>query len=300
MDEVAEEATLIFDATIHLENNDGHQQQQKQQHQQKGQTVVSFRNQFLWLYWKSPHDTIYGCFCKGLEVQKKHFDDDNNNNNNSNNSLIFHQPGKMQFAVKLVSIQEYERRKHELAEDPYNEIHISRHIRRSVMRDGPSAVIRNGIIVPIDVLSNKFQQHPPIDPQSQFYFVISQSANKGDLFDNVVDFDLCNDLEAIRHLFRQMVKAIHCLHNELHVFHRDISVENFVLDGNCHEENSSGDRGRGGNLNSREELGRRRRWSGDRIFVIDFGQAQVVEKDENGTVSERIVHDGAHFGKVST
>ena len=237
MDNVSEPAELILDAKIAGRTS---------------QQILTFRNQCLWLY-RRPHKTIYGCFCKGMEVKKE-------------KTVTFSVlQTNMQFAVKLVSIQQYERTRRDLVEDPYNEIHISRHILK-VLND-TRAIIQNGIIVPLNVLSNRLQNN--IADEEKYYFVISQLANKKDLYDNVVEDNLSNDMEAIRRLFKQMVKAINCLHNQLGVFHRDLSVENFVL-------NNDGS----GN---------------DRIFVIDFGQAKVINRD-----IKQIPHDKGYFGKVST
>ncbi len=245
MDDAAVPGTLLTNAKV-------------SEAEDRDQKVLTFQNEYLWMYWAGP-TTIYGSFFKGVIVQKK----EPTGVQEEEDANIFVRPRNRHFAVKFVNIQRYLQERDGKNEDPYNEIRISRHI-LNVM-EGSRAIIQRGIIVPMTVISNRLQ--PNIDDSSKFYFIISPFANNSDLYDNIVDNNLSGNLEAIRHLFRQMVQAIHFLHNELNIFHCDLSVENFVLDGADH--NTS------------------------RIFVIDFGQAQIIENGQ-----ERIRHDGRCFGKV--
>jgi serine/threonine protein kinase len=213
------------------------------------------RDQYLWLY-REGFKTIYGKFYKSLPIEL----------NDEGDQFHGHrEPGyfeREQFAVKSVSIQQYIENVNNMEEDPYNEIKISDHIFRNM---NANQIVNNGIIITRGILSNRSQEN--ISNDEKYYFIISQLANGGDLFERIMEEGEDN-MDTIRNLFRQMVSSIQCLHNEAHVFHRDLSLENFVI-------NNNGD-------------------DNKRIFVIDFGQAQIIEDG-----AEQVRSTG-YFGKVST
>jgi len=263
-------------------------------------------NQYLWCY-RRGHPTIYGTFYMGTKVQRIDRGGGGGGGNGDDNALIFALPNEnqqMRFAIKWVSIQRYREKGMNMQEDPYNEIKIKSHICRFMRHD---QIINSGIIIPIGVVSNEtqvfLQGHGNIsgdgdgDDHQRYFFILSQLANGGDLFDAVTgsgDMDIAGDGDAdadadgddnngdnrlmdivtIRHLFRQMVRAIHCLH-QIRVFHRDLSVENFVIhNGNDSNNDSSNDQ---------------------RIYVIDFGQARIVDPNDGDIFR----HDNKYFGKPS-
>lgn len=225
-------------------------------------------NQFLWCY-RQGHPTIYGTFYMGAQVQRIDgggVEGVNMGDNGGEITFVFRNGGQQpRFAIKWVSIERYRENGMGMTEDPYNEIGIAEHMRRIM---GDARITNNGIIIPIGVISNETQTD--IGANQRYFFILSQLANGGDLFDAATGDAFHNDdgrnMGAVRNLFRQMVRAIDFLHNELRVFHRDLSVENFVIHNN-------------GELD-------------DRVYVIDFGQAQIINHGE-----ETILHDNTHFGK---
>lgn len=199
--------------------------------------------QFLWFYHQG-YGTIYGCFYRALRVQRiinnGGGEDQGQNQDQDGYTFTVEKPHRL-IGVKSISIETY-RRENEVdtqTEDPYNEIRISNHIRRN-MRQNAHVITENGIIIPIGSVHNQTQED--IGGDHWGFYILYQYANGGDLFEAVVERDVFNggrDVNAVRNLFRQMVRAIHYLHNDVHVFHRDLSVENFVLHRNEDEEDNS-------------------------------------------------------------
>ncbi len=224
-------------------------------------------NQFLWLYRQGPK-TIYGRFYPALGVQRRiEINDGSGEGEDGEAFAVIEQPQR-QFGTKLVSIEKYRRknRGRMLQEDPYNEIRVLNHIRRCCLSMPgmvqENSIRDNGIITPIGVVYDPMQEDINIGDEMQGnFFILYEYANGGDLFEAAG-----LDANVVRNIFRQMVRAIHYLHNQLHIFHRDLSVENFVI------HNDGG---------------------GDRIYVIDFGQARIIDVRE-----DIVFNDYVHFGKV--
>ena len=133
-------------------------------------------------------------------------------------------------------------------EDPDNEIKIKTHVETmSSYLDAKN----NHVILPEYILSNKTQTNLHNDVE-KYYFVISPLAEGGDLFDNLDKFQF--DEQACKQTFRQIVGGVRYLHN-FHIFHRDLKLNNFVIDN-------------------------------DDAYVIDFGQAQVIENNEDNIIND--------------
>ncbi len=127
----------------------------------------------------------------------------------------------------------------------------------------PTQIVQNKIIIPLSTYSNRHQQS--INDDQKYYFIVSQLANSGDMYEYISRNPLSrNDMESIRCLFKQMVKIVHVLHEDLNLWHRDLSVENFVI----HD---------------------------DQVFVIDFGQAQIMDV---AFEPETVLNNFTPFGKV--
>lgn len=261
MDKIADKATLITDAIIlnpYARDSNNRERKSDDIHDNYKVLVVD-RDSCWWLY-REPVKTLFGSFYSACKVCCEYpiAIKDGSVANQDTRPTFFVPEDTTRLAVKRVSIDQYKKSGHEETEDPFNEIRISHYMREKLTTQTP----QKGIIVPLRTFTNEFQS-APIPESLRSYFVVSQLANSGDLFDHVNNRDLSNDIGKVKSLFKQMVMSVHCLHEELNIFHRDLSIENFVLhDG--------------------------------KTFLIDFGQALIIESGV-----ELIHHNGRHFGKVS-
>jgi len=157
-------------------------------------------------------------------------------------------------------------------EDPSNEVRIKDRILDIFGGDEQLArriVLDQNHIVYFDaILCNRGQQRPTNTTQQTDYLFSNLRARYHDMWKayyiayplrgnmDISDF-VANarrnrrplDENRVKRMFRQMVQSIHYLHNTLHVYHGDLSVENFVVNEN------------------------------DDVYLIDFGQAEIVQID---------------------
>jgi serine/threonine protein kinase len=152
-------------------------------------------------------------------------------------------------AVKCIYVHKYDNRNGD-QENPDNEINIKKHVEaRSSIRDA----FNNNVILPEYVLSNRMQTNL-LNENEKYYFIVSSLQNNGDIFESLESFRM-NELKC-KTIFRQIVNGVKYLH-DLGIFHRDLKPENFVTnnDGNA--------------------------------FIIDFGQALIVENNVSEIVNDR-------------
>jgi len=192
---------------------------------------------YIWCY-RLLHDINLGYYYAGMRVRRIERN-------------MFAIPNEQQqeqdrCGVKWISMEKYRIKLADhgdrLKENPYNEIRISRHIRSNQTEE---EIINNGIILPRTV----------VEDQGYFFIISETLANDKDLFDFIYPTNsegepllYVPNMDSIRNLFRQMVRAVDNLHKH-RVLHHDLSIENFVLHKN------DGDH---------------------KIYVIDFGQAEII------------------------
>jgi len=143
--------------------------------------------------------------------------------------------------VKCVYIHKYNTRNDNSgAEDPDNEINISRYIEE---RSTYQTAFDHHVILPRRVITNRMQTNL-VHRGEQYYFIISPYGG-GDLFEQLREGTLVDQEALMRTYWRQIIQGVQYLHN-LRIFHADLKPENLVT---RNEQNA---------------------------FIIDFGQAQVI------------------------
>lgn len=149
------------------------------------------------------------------------------------------------FAVKRVPIARY----HEQGTLMRNEILVSKHIYDTF--SPPSQILQHGIIIPLLVLSNRNQ--PDIPEEERCYFFISQLAQHNEFYSHICD-NYPNNIDGVRIVFKRMVESVQFLHERLHIWHRNIGLESFVMDGDT--------------------------GTAQKVYLISFGRAQMMDEEE--------------------
>ncbi len=219
------------------------------------ETILSFREgndvgeqtEYLWLDWERRFERPYGHYCEARNATV--------DNNVDNHNPVTFDAGDVRYYVNMIPARIHINDYNDFQNEIHNEVVISNEIRLSLQ---PPAHDDNHIILPCYVLSNWEQ----MNVDDKYHFVIKQFSNAENLSNHVINI---NEIQ-IRDFFRQMVLAVHCLHNldnNVRVFHQDLKLESFVLHNN-------------------------------EVFLSDFGRANIIGN------AEELINDGQlYYGQVS-